>query len=464
MNPRTLTTAIPWIAAIAGAIAIALLVNGTAAVKLQLRIPAATSAAQRQAQPIVDLRGKLQTFAGQASTLAGAWPGFRGPERNAISTESVDLAFAWRESGPARLWEISLGEGYAGAAVLNGRVYIHDYDHDAEADVIRCVSLDDGSEIWRYSYNVQIRRNHGMSRTIAAVTDKYLVTMGPMCHVTCLDSDTGQRRWTIDLPAQYGTQVPPWYAGQCPLIDGDLAVIAPAGDAVLIIAVDCATGEVVWQTPNVNNWQMSHSSIVKMDVNGRATYVYAAAGGVVGVDAADGAILWSSSEWRISMATVPTPVIVDANRIFLSGGYNAGSMMLRIVESAGEYAAETLFRLPARIFGADQQTPIFKGEHIYGVVPGGELVCLDLDGNRIWSSGRTNRFGLAPFVMVNDYMFLLNDAGVLTLAEVSPQGFRKLARADVLSGHEAWGPMAVAGGRLIIRDLTRMVCLDITKQ
>jgi len=58
----------------------------------------------------------------------------------------------------------------------------------------------------------------------------------------------------------------------------------------------------------------------------------------------------------------------------------------------------------------------------------------------------------------------MNDTGRLTLAEASAEEYRQLAEANVLSGHDSWGPMAVAGGRLIARDLTRMVCLDISAE
>jgi len=36
-----------------------------------------------------------------------------------------------------------------------------------------------------------------------------------------------------------------------------------------------------------------------------------------------------------------------------------------------------------------------------------------------------------------------------------------LAQAQVLKGRESWAPLALAGGRLIVRDLTRMVCLEV---
>jgi outer membrane protein assembly factor BamB len=61
-------------------------------------------------------------------------------------------------------------------------------------------------------------------------------------------------------------------------------------------------------------------------------------------------------------------------------------------------------------------------------------------------------------------LYVLNDSGILTLVEAGASGYVQLARAKVLDGLESWGPIAVASGRLIVRDLTRMVCLDVAQQ
>lgn len=190
-------------------------------------------------------------------------------------------------------------------------------------------------------------------------------------------------------------------------------------------------------------------------------YVYCASGGVVGVSAEDGAILWETTDWRISIATVPSPVVIGDGRIFLSGGYNTGSMMLQLREEDGKLLPEQLFSLEPSVFGADQQTPILFDGYIYGVRPDKQLVCLDLDGNLVWNSGTAHRFGLGPYMIANGLIYVMDDSGVLTLADATPDGYRQLAQAQVLTGHDSWGPMAMAGGRLIVRDLTRMVCLDV---
>jgi outer membrane protein assembly factor BamB len=409
------------------------------------------------------LAGRLVKGDGIPADLPGQWPGFRGPNRDNISTER-NLARVWGASGPRQVWTIEVGEGYAGAAVLNGRVYVMDYDSDHKQDALRCLSLADGKEIWRFAYPVRVKRNHGMSRTVPAVTDRFVVAMGPKCHVICLDAASGELRWGLDLVRQYGATVPQWYAGQCPLIENGVAILAPGGPKALLMAIDCETGKVLWQTPNPNGWKMTHSSVMPIEFASHRMYVYCASLGVVGVSAKDGAILWQTTDWKISIANVPSPVPVGDGRIFLSGGYDAGSLMLRLKEASSGLEVEPLYRLDQSVFGAVQQTPILFDRHLYGVRYDGQFVCLDLDGHVLWTSSPSHTFGLGSFLMADGLILALNDGGRMSLIEATPARFNLLAQAQVLKGREAWGPMALAGGRLIARDSTRMVCLDVTSR
>ena len=53
------------------------------------------------------------------------------------------------------------------------------------------------------------------------------------------------------------------------------------------------------------------------------------------------------------------------------------------------------------------------------------------------------------------------DSGKLRLVDASTTGYNELASAQVLAGQEVWGPMALSGGRLVLRDLSKMICLDV---
>ena len=430
---------------------------------LQPRIPgtdAAPTTAGGESNPV--RAGKLFPGPGQPANLSEAWPQFRGAHRDGLATTSVKLSRDWKTAPPRELWALDVGEGYAGVTIRAGRVYLLDYDRDAQQSALRCLSLADGKELWRFSYPLTIKRNHGMTRTVPALAGDFLVALDSKCNVFCLDATSGELKWSVSLVHEFGATIPEWYAGQCPLVDGDKVILAPGGKNALLVALDLATGKPHWQSPNPHDWKMTHSSIMPMDFGGRRLYVYCASKGVVGVDANDGKQLWETADWKISIATVPSPVPLPDGRIFLTGGYNAGSLMLQTEVTNEQFSVKTLFKLPANVFGATQHTPILKDNRLYGIRADGRFVCLGLDGKVVWSSGSGENFGLGSFLMADDLIYALNDSGQLSLLDISSPQFSLLGQVKPLTGRESWAPMALADGRLLLRDLTRLVCLDVS--
>jgi outer membrane protein assembly factor BamB len=466
MNPvlSKHTWALPLLAAVLAVAALAFWWSRQGEDSVSERLPGADEPPGADGAAAINpvLVGQLIQGHGQPANLPGFWPQFRGPDRDGISPETTPLARSWQATGPRTLWAVDCGEGYAGVAVRAGRVYLMDYDYDKKQNALRCLSLEDGREIWRFAYTMPVKRNHGMTRSMPAVADKYVVAMDPKCHVLCLDAATGELRWGLNLVHEYGTTIPPWYAGQCPLIDGQAVILAPGGHDALLAAVDLKTGKPFWRSPNPHDWKMTHASVMPMEFAGQRFYVYCGSGGVAAVSAKDGALLWETKDWKISIATVPSPLVLDGGRIFLAGGYNAGSLLLQLREQGGQLVPETVWKLPPEVFGATQHTPIFHDGRIFGTRPNGQFVCLGLDGKVLWASAKGEDFGLGPFLLAEGVFFVMNDSGKLSLVEDSSTRFNPLAQAQVLQGRESWGPMALAGGRLIVRDFTRLVCLDVS--
>jgi len=306
-----------------------------------------------------------------------------------------------------------------------------------------------------------------MSRTVPAVTDDFVVAMGSKCHVTCLNRKTGELLWTLDLVKDFGTEVPQWYTSQCPLIDEGKVILAPGGSS-LVMAVDCRTGKILWETPNPDGWAMTHSSLLPMSFAGKRFYVYCGgatrSGGVVGVSADDGTVLWQTDKWRLR-TNVPMPVPMGEGRLFLTAGYGqtqSGCAILRLSAQDGRIEADLEFEAGTDLFGSMQQTPILYDGHIYGVGMDKQLACLDLQGQVLWRSSSVHTFGYGAYTIAHGKLFIIDDDGMLTLVKPSPDGYQPLAEAEIFEdGNECWGPMAVASGRLILRDLTRVVCLNV---
>jgi len=140
--------------------------------------------------------------------------------------------------------------------------------------------------------------------------------------------------------------------------------------------------------------------------------------------------------------------------------------------AGGAWQVELLFKTDRKLFASEQQTPVFADGLLYAVLPsdgGGDrqqLACLTPEGERLWTSGKGDTFGLGPYVAAaGGLMYLLNDTGTLTLARVGRDGYTRLGRHALMDGkgRDAWGPLVLAGGRLYLRDSTRLYCLEVGK-
>jgi outer membrane protein assembly factor BamB len=421
---------------------------------------------------VVEIGEYFEQFAESYTGMDETWPRFRGEDFDNISKSPVKLIDKFDSNGPKILWKQELGEGHSGAAIYKGLVYVLDYDEEERADILRCYSLADGKEMWVRGYNLNIKRNHGMSRTIPAVTENHILTMGPLCHVMCLSRETGDFLWGLDVAREYESEVPLWYTGQCPLVDDGKAIIATGGNA-LMVAIDMETGEKLWETPNPEGWKMSHSSVMPFTFGGRKMYVYSAIGALVGV-AADGndagKILWQTTVWNHSVVA-PSPVCMPDGKIFMTAGYGAGGMMAELTENNGNFSISVLSKYaPREGLACEQQTPLYWNGHLLGIVPkdGGpnrnQLVCVHPDNPKemVWTSGTENRFGLGPYFIADDKLFILNDDGTLFIARPSTEKYIQIDQVKVIEdGHDAWAPFAIADGYLIMRDSKRMVCIDL---
>ena len=94
-----------------------------------------------------------------------------------------------------------------------------------------------------------------------------------------------------------------------------------------------------------------------------------------------------------------------------------------------------------------------------------QFVCVDPNDCQtiLWTSGKDERYGLGPYTIADDKFFILNDDGTLTIAKASTEKFTLLDKAKIIDGVDAWGPIAIADGYLLMRDSKTMVCLDIRK-
>jgi len=401
-------------------------------------------------------------LASAATAHAADWPQFRGPNRDGTSAET-GLLRAWPEGGPEVLWSTPVGQGYAAAAIHGGKVYFNDYDEATSEFLVRCITLDEGKELWRFREKRRIRPNHGITRTVPATDGVHVFALDPKAVLHALDAETGKEVWRKNLVQDYGSKIPPWYNGQCPLLEKDRVVIAPAGPSALVVAFDKSTGNELWRTPNPEAWILSHASVMPAKLGGVDQYLFSVLNGTFAVSADDGKLLWHFP-FKFNLSISPSPLAVDAERVYVTGPYDSGGAMFRVKRNGETFTTEPVFAHGATEWNSEIQTPILFQDHMFAVgkQKRGLFTCLDLAGKQVWSSEGQASFGLGSFILADGMFFILEGkTGILRLLEASTKGYKELAHAQILGGHDVWAPIALSNGTLVIRDLTRMVALKV---
>ena len=78
----------------------------------------------------------------------------------------------------------------------------------------------------------------------------------------------------------------------------------------------------------------------------------------------------------------------------------------------------------------------------------------------MWKTERAPDFEKGSMVLVDGLILATDGMNTLYLFEPDPTGFKPLAKAEMFTGGtQNWAPVALANGRLLIRDQERMLCV-----
>ncbi len=92
------------------------------------------------------------------------------------------------------------------------------------------------------------------------------------------------------------------------------------------------------------------------------------------------------------------------------------------------------------------------------------MVCMTLGGELTWEQDSVPGFEMGGMILINELIINQDGkTGDLVLIEPSPEGYKELGRVSPFPSEksQAWAPLAFSQGRLVVRDMTKMVCLDL---
>jgi outer membrane protein assembly factor BamB len=431
-------------------------------------------------------------------TPAADWPWFGGPDQTGVSPET-GLARQWPPDGPRVLWTLDVGEGFAGVAIRDGQVFLLDRAGEQQ-DVLRCLDLSSGKELWSVAYDAPGELQYPGSRNVPTVQEKFIYTVGPFGHVKCIDRATHAVVWShhlvedfkdpqIDQPGPpknkadslARSQIPRWGVTQIPTFYKDLIILSPQTQKVGAVAYDKTTGQLRWTSPYIGRNWFNHSSPFLLKLCGVDQVIVLAQpsdpdkapaqappANICSIDPQNGQILWKTQTPRPYKIPVTHPVPIGGDRLVMTGCFGVGCLVLKVSRDGDQWSSQWVVQ--NRTFSGNLHGPIlYKGllyvhsfkEH--GAQATG-LVCTDLEGQLKWQTGPSLTFDSGGMIVADGLAFCMHGkTGELHLLEIGPEGYKVLAKAKVLEaeGGTAWAPLALSQGKLIVRDQRQMKCLDV---
>jgi outer membrane protein assembly factor BamB len=409
-----------------------------------------------------------------ACVFAADWPQYFGPKRDSISAEKGILR-SWPKEGPKVLWTAPVNVGFGGPTVSGGKVYLFDRDEKV-GDNLRCLNFSDGKEIWNFAYDAPGTFMFPGSRTVPTVDGDRVYMCGPLGDLYCINTNTHKPVWNKNMWKDFGGgPLPRWAITQNPLIYGNLLIVAAQTSEAGVVAYDKLTGDLKWKSPALSGSPGYVSpSIVKIGGEDHLAMIMAATGmgrnasggSVNGLDPLSGKVLWTYSNWQ---CIIPVPHAVDAGegRVLITGGYNAGTAMIKVQKKDdGTYGVTELFKTVE--FGAHTQPPILYKDHFYAQYSTNErndgLVCMGMDGKIKWKTGDEPAFVRGGSILVDGLLLSTDGSKMLHVIEPDPSGFKPLASAELLEQGTNWGPLALVDGKLLIRDQKNLKCVLVAQQ
>jgi outer membrane protein assembly factor BamB len=392
---------------------------------------------------------------------ADDWPQWRGPQRTGLSAEK-GLLKSWPKDGPKLLWKAKqLGGSYATPTVAGGKVYGMGFRGNNE--VVWALNESTGKELWSVPIG-QANRGIGYGegpRCSPTVDGNRLYVLGVSGDLVCLDAANGRAVWRKNLAKDFkGRVMSGWGYSESPLIDGNKVIATPGGKEATLVALNKATGALLWKASVPEGDGAGYASVIAADVDGQRQYVQFLGGGVVGVDANNGKFLWRYNKPHNGTANCSTALFKD-NCVFAASGYGTGGGMVKLTRNGDKTSAEEAYF-----------TKKMKNHHggmvlVDGYIYGADenvLTCIDFKTGEVkWQSRNPGKGAIA---YADGCLYFRNEGGPIYLVEAYPDEYRELAKFDQpdQSGKNTWPHPVIANGKLFILDQDTLLCYDVKQR
>jgi len=398
-------------------------------------------------------------FAQSAKSASGTpWTQWGGPNRN-FQTEATGLKDQWPAGGPKIVWKRPLGEGYSSPSVENNVLYTM-YGRPQEEVVLAC-DAGTGKTLWEHATSMTFRSDapemgNGPYSTPLIAGDR-LFTTGVAGRLQCIEKKSGKLLWTQQLWQDHkGTRLMYGYASS-PIAFRDTVIVPVGGRGKAVMAFRQQDGAIAWARNDFGN---AYSSPLLINVDGLEQLVVLMDGAVFAVNPNNGDLQWQTPFQASYGIAVATPVWGPGNLLFFSAEYDAGAKVIHLERRGLQTKATELWA--SNRLRLHHGNAMRIGDTVY-FSSGGKgsvaiLTAVDVrNGKVLWQDRSIPK---ATFVWADQKLITLDGDGNLMLVHPSPEGFKVVAKAELLTSL-SWTPPTLVGTWLYLRDRRNMMVVDL---
>lgn len=398
-----------------------------------------------------------------SSIMAEDWPQWMGTNRDGRWSETGTIS-KFKDEKPNVLWRTTIGGGYTGPAVADGKVYVMDFVRE-EGELKNnpngrnrlkgrertvCLDAKTGSQLWKDEYPCVYGISYACGpRCTPTVADGKVYSLGAEGNLRCLDAKTGSLVWAKELKTDYQLgESPIWGFSSHPLVFENKLILAVGAKEGILVALDKNTGKEIWKALPAKDSGTGYCPPDVIEVGGKKQIIFWSPEELATLKPETGEVIWKKALKPSYGMSIMAPR--KSGDFIFAGGIGPAGVCLKL---EGDKPTEVW--QGQRTVGVHpvNATPIIEDGIIYGCDQPGQLRGVELaTGKQLWETfeATTKRkktdsgSGTAFLVKNGDKYFIFNETGELIIAKLSKEKYEELSKVKILE------PTGEAFGRAVV--------------
>jgi outer membrane protein assembly factor BamB len=424
-------------------------------------------------------------IAATATSFAGNWPQWRGPDGSGISTEK-NLPAEWSTTKNIK-WKTPIeGRGHSSPIVWGNKIFLttaiegdvvpgakaarhvmdnKDFVHPDSIGAnkkhtfrVIAIDRDNGKVLWQSTawegtpYDDRHRKSSYAASTPATdgkLVYAYFGTEGLYAY-----DFNGKLAWKADL-GKLGTVG--MGTGTSPILFDNFVIVQcdeENGEASFIVGLDKKTGKEVWRTPR--KVQVSWSTPLLVKTAKRAELITSGTEFILSYDPATGKELWRHK--GVESNAIPSPV-ANSDMVYVVAGFPAKIALGIRLGNNGDLTGTPNVPWQYTKGTAYVPSPILYGDYLYLTTDRGILTCIDAKTGEVkYEGGRIPipaTFTASP-VAFEGKILMTSEDGDTFIIKAGPK--HEIIGTNSV-GEPVYASPAIADGRIYIRGEKNIYCI-----